>query len=105
MAVSGFTFRISVISVPQRSALGPVLFNIFISNTDGGVECTLSEFAEGTKLWGTVNTPEGWDAIQIYLDMLKQWAQVNLMRFNETNDRVLHLGCGNSHYQCKLHLD
>ena len=76
--------------------LGPVLFNIFISDLDEEVQGKIIKSADDTKLGRIANTLEDRMKIQSDLDKLEHWAETNRMRFNKDKRQVLHLGKGNS---------
>ncbi|PKU45021.1 rna-directed dna polymerase from mobile element jockey- hypothetical protein [Limosa lapponica baueri] len=65
-------------------------------------ECTLSKFADDTKLYGAVYTLEGRDAIQRDLDRLDRWACVNLRKFNQAKCKILHMDHSSPKHKYRL---
>jgi len=86
--------------VPQGLVLGLVLFDIFVSHISE-IECTLSKFADETKLCSAANMLEGRDVIQRHLDRLERWDHVNLMKF-KAKCKVLHMDQGNPKHKYRL---
>ncbi|GAB0181277.1 cAMP-dependent protein kinase inhibitor alpha [Grus japonensis] len=69
---------------------------------NSGIKCTLSKFANDTKLCGVVDMLEGRDAIQRDLHRLERWANANRMKFSQAKCKVLHVGQGNPKHDYRL---
>jgi len=91
--------------VPQESVLGPVLFHLLINDLDDGTQCTLSKFADDTKLGGVADTSEGCAAIPACPGLADTWAERNLMKFSKGKCRVLYLGRNNPMHKYMLGAD
>ncbi|GAB0176301.1 mitochondrial enolase superfamily member 1 [Grus japonensis] len=91
-------------SIPQGLILGPILFNVF-NDLDDGTECTLSTFADDTKVGGVADTPEGCATIQRDLNRLEKEANRNVLKFSKGKCEVLHMGRSIPTYQYMLGAD
>lgn len=60
-------------SITQRSIESPILFNIFLTDLDDGLEWTFGRFAADSKLGGMAETSEGCVAIQRIFNRLEKW--------------------------------
>ncbi|CAM5148275.1 unnamed protein product [Eretmochelys imbricata] len=85
--------------VPQGLVLGPILFNLFITDLGTKSGSVLIKSADDTKLGGIANLEKDRDIIQEDLDDLVNWS--NRMKFNSDKCKVMHLGI-NKNFSYKL---
>ncbi|CAM4707266.1 unnamed protein product [Lepidochelys kempii] len=86
--------------VPQGSVLGPILFNLFITDLGPKSGRVLIKFADDTKLGGIANLEKDQEIIQEDLDDLVNWSY--RMKFNSEKCKVMHLGINNKNFSYKL---
>ena len=79
--------------VPQGSVLGPILFLIYINDSDDSITSNVLKFADDTKLFRKVNT-YGDKHLQNDLDRLVKWSEKWQMLFNFGKCKCLHTGHG-----------
>lgn len=84
-----------VSGVPQGSVLGPLLFVVYINDLESGLINEVLKFADDSKLFGAVSSPEDVDKIRQDLLKLSNWSDEWLMVFNEAKCKVMHLGHNN----------
>lgn len=84
--------------VPQGSVLGPLLFLIYIDDIDENIRSRLLKFADDTKLFGPVATPEQAEILQQDLRQMHYWSKEWQMLFNPGKCKCLHLGFNNLNY-------
>lgn len=74
-------------------------------NTGSGINCTCSKYTDDTKLSAVATTLESRDVIQRDLDGLERWTHMNLMKINNTNCKVLHMGGDHLQYQYRIRIE
>ncbi|CAM5141001.1 unnamed protein product [Natator depressus] len=88
--------------VPQGLVLGPILFNLLITDLGTKSGSVLIKFADDTKLGGIANLEKDRDTLQEDLDDLVNWSNSNRMKFNSEKCKVMHLEINNKNFSYKL---
>ena len=98
---SGWEWVLS--GVPQGSVLRPVLFIVFIDDTDEGIRITVLKFAEDTKLVARVGSEKDRERLRQDLIELFKWSGRSWqILFNLYKCAVMHFGFANEGMEVRL---
>ena len=78
--------------IPQGSVLGPILFVLYINDLPSNINSNVYMFADDTKIFNNIKSPEDQVILQKDLDILAKWSDKWLLRFHPNKCKVMHLG-------------
>ena len=78
--------------IPQGSVLGPILFVLYINDLPDKLNSNVYLFADDTKLFYKIKSPEDAYTLQCDLNSLERWTEKWLLKFNTSKCHVLTLG-------------
>ena len=96
---SNSTWRPVTSGIPQGSVLGPILFVLYINDLPSNILSDVHMFADDTKIFNIIKSPEDQEILQNDLDTLCMWSDKWLLKFHPEKCKVMHLGkAGDTEY-------
>ena len=90
--------------VPQGSALGPILFVVFINDMPKSLSSVCKMFTDDAKVYREVNCTEDCESLQLDLDIMSEWPHKWQLPFNETKCKCMYFGTPKMKYTMKNHI-
>ena len=78
--------------IPQGSVIGPLMFIIYINDLPESVKSTIYLFADDTKIFKVLKTPEDKDILQSDLNKITKWTETWLLKLHPQKCKTLHVG-------------
>ncbi len=88
--------------VPQDSVLGPVLFIIYISDIDVGLNNFIAKHSDGTKIRNSVIFDRDRQSLEDDLNKISAWSARWEMPFNVNKCHILQVGTRNLKYDYEM---
>ena len=82
----------SVVYHMQGSVLGPILFNMYVSDMPLIVNSSIVQFADDVKMFRTIVTVNDFLQLQQDINLLYEWSRKWQLKFNIGKCYMLHLG-------------
>ena len=78
--------------IPQGSVLGPILFILYRNDLPKNIVLNVYMFADDTKVFKTITSPNDQHTLQNDLDYLTSWSSKWLLRFHPDKCNLMHVG-------------
>ena len=78
--------------LPQGFVLGPLLFVIYVYDLIDGKKNSCKMYADDTKIISVIKTQNDSEALQSDLNLLLEWSDKWLLKFNIDKCKIMHVG-------------